>query len=137
VIQKVLLCRETLRRLFALVGEGENPEALYELLDPNVVFIVPPNFVDAGRHVGHDAVRRYFRRWVGTWESWHVHPESLIDTGDDQVVVDAYERARGKGSGVEVETRLGQLWIFRDGLVVRWENFASLAEALEAAGLSE
>ena len=128
---------ETLRQLFALVGEGENPEALYELLDPNVEFIISTSALDAGRYVGHAGVRRYFRGWAGTWESWHLHPESLIDAGDDRVVVDLYERGRGKGSGVEVDNRLGQVWTFRDGLVVRWETYSTLAQALEAAGLSE
>ena len=128
---------EALRRLFALVGEGGNPEALYELLDPSIEFTMPPENVDGGRYVGHAGVRRYFRRWAGTWESWHFHPESLIDVGDDRVVVALYERGRGKGSGVEVENRIGQVWTFRDGLVVRWENYRTLSEALEAAELSE
>jgi ketosteroid isomerase-like protein len=128
---------EALRRLFALVGEGGNPEALYELLDPSVELIIPPSDIDAGRYAGHAGVRRYFRRWAGTWESWHFHPESLVDAGDDRVVVGLYQRARGKGSGVEVENRPGQVWTFRDGLVVRWENYSTLAEALAAAGLSE
>ncbi|MDX6588335.1 MAG: hypothetical protein QOI31_2808 [Solirubrobacterales bacterium] len=128
---------ETLRQLFALVGEGENPEALYELLDPSVEFIVAPSDIDAGCYIGHAGVRRYFRRWAGTWESWHFHLESLTDAGDDRIVVGLYQRARGKGSGVDVDARLGQVWTFRDGLVVRWENFSTLADALEAAGLSE
>jgi hypothetical protein len=29
------------------------------------------------------------------------------------------------------------LWTLRDGNLVRWEGFASEAEALEAAGMSE
>jgi ketosteroid isomerase-like protein len=128
---------ETLRQLFALVGEGENPEALYELLDPNIELIISTSALDAGRYVGHAAVRRYFRGYVGTWESWHLHPESLIDAGDDRVVVGLYERGRGKGSGVEVDNRVGQVWTFRDGLVVRWETYSTLAQALEATGLSE
>ena len=128
---------EALRRLFVLVGEGENPEALYELLDPSVEFIIPPERVDGGRYVGHAGVRRFFRSWAGTWENWHLHPESLIDVGDGRVVVAMYERGRGKGSGAEVENRSSHVWTFRDGLVVRWEIYGTLAEALEAAGLSE
>ena len=128
---------ETLRRLFALVGEGENPEALYELLDPNVEFIIATGALDAGRYVGHAGVRGYFRGWAGTWENWHLHPESLIDAGDDRVVVGLYERGRGKGSGVEVDNRVGQVWTFRDGLVVRWETYSTLAQALKAAGLKK
>jgi ketosteroid isomerase-like protein len=129
---------EALRRLYALVGEGgENPEALYELLDPSVEFVTVSDDLEAGRYVGHAGVREYFRKWAGTWESWHFHPERLIDAGDGRVVVGLYQRVRGKGSGVEVENRPAQVWTFRDGLVVRWENFATLADALEAVDLSE
>jgi hypothetical protein len=38
---------------FALVGEGEKPEALYELLDPSVEFIAGAGDIQAGRYVGH------------------------------------------------------------------------------------
>ena len=128
---------ETLRRLFGLVGDGDNPEALYELLDPDVEFVMPAWDINGGLYVGHAGVREFFRRWAGTWESWHFHPERLIDVGDGRVVVDLFSRGRGKGSGVEVENRPGQVWTFRNGLVVRWENYSTLAEALKAAGLAE
>jgi ketosteroid isomerase-like protein len=123
---------ERIRRLFELVGDGENPEALYELLDPAVEMTVAATDLDAGTYVGHAGVRRYFRRWAGTWEGWHFEPVQLVDDGD-RVIVDLYQRGRGKGSGAEVENRPGQIWTFRDGLVVRWDNFTSFAEALDAA----
>jgi len=126
---------EALRRLFDLVGDGGNPEALYELLDSDVEMTISSEDLEGGRYVGHAGVREFFRRWAGTWETWHLHPERIIDGGQGQVVVGLHERGLGKGSGVEVEKRTGQVWTFRDGLVVRWENFNSLADALEAVGL--
>jgi len=128
---------EALRRLFSLVGDGDNAEALYELLHPDVEMIVPEVDLEGGTYVGHDGVRSYFRRWAGTWEAWHFHPEQIVDAGEDRVVVGLYQRSRGKRSGVEVENRQGQLWTFRDGLVVRWESFGTFQEALEAVGLRE
>jgi ketosteroid isomerase-like protein len=124
---------EALRHLFELVGDGENPEVLYELLDPDVEFVLTDADLNAGPHRGHDGVRRYFRSWAGTWSEWHFRPERLVAVGDNQVAVDLHQRGRGRASGVEVKSRLGQLWTFRDGLVVRWENFRTFEEALSAA----
>jgi ketosteroid isomerase-like protein len=36
-----------------------------------------------------------------------------------------------------LDMRIGQLWTFRDGKVVRYEAFDSWKQALEAAGLRE
>ena len=45
--------------------------------------------------------------------------------------------ARGKESGVTVNERIGHIWTFRAGRVVKLEAYAHAADALEAAGLSE
>jgi ketosteroid isomerase-like protein len=124
---------EALRRLFELVGGGENPEALYELLDADVEFVIPAADIEGGEYRGHDAVRAYFRRWAGTWETWHFRPERIEALDEHRVAVDLRQVGRGKVSGVEVENRPGQLWTFRDGVVVRWENFDSYEDALAAA----
>lgn len=44
---------------------------------------------------------------------------------------------RAKGSGVETDIQTGGLFEFRDGRIVRWEDFGSKSKALEAAGVSE
>jgi hypothetical protein len=45
--------------------------------------------------------------------------------------------ARGQGSGVDVELRVGIMWTIRDGKTVRIDYFSSPDEALRAAGLKE
>jgi ketosteroid isomerase-like protein len=40
---------------------------------------------------------------------------------------------RGRGSGAEVEIRIGHLWTLRDGLLVRGEGYGDRAEALVAS----
>ena len=44
---------------------------------------------------------------------------------------------RARGSGIETSIETGGLYEFRDGKIVRWEDFGSKDEALEAVGLSE
>ena len=44
--------------------------------------------------------------------------EEFIDAGD-RVLVTAHHRGRGRGSGIEVDTRLYSVYTLRDGKVVR------------------
>jgi len=128
---------ELLRAMLERVGRhSENPEALYELLAPDVVMDTSQmELPDSGVYVGHDGVREFWRRWLGPWEEWEFVPEEFIDAGD-KVVVAMHMRGRGKGSGVWVEQRHGQVWAFRDGKVVRHDLYPDLDQALRAAGVT-
>jgi ketosteroid isomerase-like protein len=44
---------------------------------------------------------------------------------------------RGKSSGVPVDSSLGMVFDFRDGLISRIRGYLDHGEALEAAGLSD
>ena len=53
------------------------------------------------------------------------------------MVVRGYFRGRGRGSGVEVDSRFYEIYTLRDGKIVRVDEFAERSEALKAAGLSK
>ena len=57
--------------------------------------------------------------------------------GDDRVLAILREVARGRTSGVEVESRWGYVITLRDGRLARVEAYRDPARALEAAGLGE
>jgi ketosteroid isomerase-like protein len=63
-------------------------------------------------------------------------PEEFADMGD-RVVVTVRFRARGRGSGTPVDARLYDVFTLRDGKIVRMDQFAERAEALEAVGPRE
>jgi len=44
---------------------------------------------------------------------------------------------RAKGSGIETDIPFGGVFEFRDGKIVRWEDFGSKDRALDAVGLKE
>ena len=44
---------------------------------------------------------------------------------------------RARGSGIETDIPTGGILQFRDGKIVRWEDFGSKDKALEALGLQE
>jgi ketosteroid isomerase-like protein len=53
------------------------------------------------------------------------------------VVAIVSQRGRSKATGIPVDMRFAQVWSLRDGLAFRMQMYASVEEALEAAGLSE
>ena len=78
----------------------------------------------------------FMGRLSEAWEEVRWEPEQYLDAGD-QVVVLIQMRARGRGSGAEVETPMAHLCTMRDGKLVRHETFFDRDDALAAAGLGE
>jgi ketosteroid isomerase-like protein len=85
---------------------------------------------------GHQEMARWFRGWDKVWERiWLSPPEPLREAGD-LVVVRWTVRARGKGSGVDVEQDFYGNATFRDAKVACFECYSTESDALEAAGLT-
>jgi uncharacterized protein len=80
---------------------------------------------------GHDEFAAGFAEWFEAFEAFSADPEGFMVDGD-RVLVPVIQRARGKGSGVEVEQRFYQLFGLRDGKVIRFEEYADEAVALKA-----
>jgi ketosteroid isomerase-like protein len=116
----------------------QSAEAFWALLDEHVVWDLRDRpILDLDEvYVGRDAVITASRRYWGTWQSYELDTEEIIDAGSS-VVLTVYERGRGRGSGVPFEEKWVQVWHFSRGRIVRWEHFPDRASALEAVGLSE
>jgi ketosteroid isomerase-like protein len=89
-----------------------------------------------GRFYGLDSIRDNIDHWESAWEDFEVTAEEFLD-GGDRVVVAARHRGRGRESGVTVDARFYEVYTLRDGKIIRADEYAERAEALEAAGLSE
>jgi ketosteroid isomerase-like protein len=85
---------------------------------------------------GHDALRRYFDRWMEPWDEFQVGPTEFRHS-DDSVLNGVAMKGRGRGSGVETTKEYWQVWRFREGRAARWEEYDDRAEALGAVGLSD
>ena len=116
-------------------------DAVFALLDTDIEWFGQPDISASGEpgsglSRGHDGVRRSLARWVGEWDDFSFELRQLIDFGDD-VLVEGWQRGRGKTSGVEVSEEIFSVWTIRAGQAVRQRMFRDRAEALEAARLSE
>jgi ketosteroid isomerase-like protein len=85
---------------------------------------------------GSEEVRAIWERWLGDWDVSETIAEGFIDAGD-HVVVTVHERARGRGSGIEIEGRYYNVLTVSNGRIVRKVEFTDRSEALEAVGLRE
>ena len=81
-----------------------------------------------------NAVRNNFEDWQSAWEELEVTVEEIIDAGD-RVVHTAHYRGCGRGSGIEVEARYYEVYILREGRIIRVDEYTERIDALEAAGL--
>jgi uncharacterized protein len=82
---------------------------------------------------GHDELAAGFRDWFDAFEEFTIEPEDFISDGD-RVLVPMRQRARGKGSGLEIDQRFYQLFTLRDGMVFRFEEYSEEADAQKALG---
>jgi ketosteroid isomerase-like protein len=122
---------EIARGVLDACARGDVVEALVHA-DPKIVW----NPTQEGQVQGITAVRATMERWEDSFEDLEVAYEETIDLGD-RVLVETYVSGRGRGSGVEVNSRTYMLWTFQGTKVSRMDEFAERAEALEAAGLRE
>ncbi len=125
---------EIVRAVYERWSEGDFSTA--DLFDPHVVFVLRPEFPDAGAYLGAQAVATYMRGFLEPWRHLTIEAEEVIAAGDS-VLVGVRQHGVGSTSGVPTEFRYFHLWSFRGPKVIRLESFRERAEALEAAGLSE
>jgi ketosteroid isomerase-like protein len=85
---------------------------------------------------GKEGWSRFSESWREAWEDITVRVERIEDL-DDRIVALLTFDGKGRGSGVEVSVRVGQLATVAEGQVSKLVSFPDWDDALEAAGLSE
>ena len=128
---------EIVRRATEAMLSGDAVTAL-DALDPDVEWHGTVGGIDEGRIAhGRDEVAQAFADYFEVWERIELRADDFIDAGDDEVVVFFHEVAKGKESGVVVETDTGTVNTVRDGRIARVRGYMERSQALEAAGLSD
>ena len=127
---------EIIRRAFEALNSG-GTEPFLDFVHPEFEATTPPHLgAEPGTFRGHDGVRRYFDSFSESMDDIRLEADTFHDFAD-RVVVEMTLKARGKSTGIEVGQPLVQVWEIRDGKVFRLKNFATMDEAVEAAGLTD
>jgi ketosteroid isomerase-like protein len=85
---------------------------------------------------GHEGFRRWYADTFEVFENLRMETNEVRDLGD-RVLLLGNLKARGRESGVKIESPTGWIYTFRSGKILKADGFLSHAETLDAAGLSE
>ena len=127
---------ETVRRLYETGAIDRQPDVLREVLDPDAVWVNPPEAVDPGTRRGAAEVVAAIENLTHSFETIEHRVHEVFDAGD-AVVASVTFCVRGRDSGAELTQDEAHAWTFRDGRVISLEWCRDLRAALEAVGLSQ
>ena len=125
--------RATVQGMYNAFGRGDIATVL-AALDPEVEWWEAENFIyaDGNPYVGPQAVLQgVFARIGAEWEGFSVSPKEVLDAGDT-VVGRGYYSGKFRGTGRDVRAQFAHLFEFRDGKVVKFQQYTDTAQFRDA-----
>ena len=117
--------------------EQQDLSRLIELTHPEVEWhAFFAQLGEGGVYNGHDGMRRYIKDLGDAAEFLRTQIDDTLAVGDVVLIVGRL-RYRGKGSGVETESRAGWVIRFREARAVYMRAFLDPEQALLTFGISE
>jgi ketosteroid isomerase-like protein len=125
---------ELVRRVYVAWQEGDLEELML-LVDREVAWSPALRFLEAERPaVGHEGVRRWFRRIRITYRSLRAVPETFEDHGSRVLVLGRLVGASRLEEG-DLDVRVSWVWTVRAGRVVEMKAFLEERSAREELAL--
>jgi len=126
---------ELVRRAVEELNSGERSRARIRAVWHRDAEFLPRRSAIEGGYRGIEGFERWIADTDETFQTFQQHYE-LIDLGE-RVVAWGNVHVRARGSGIETDIQAGAVLEFRDGKIVRWEDFGSKEKALKAVGRAE
>jgi ketosteroid isomerase-like protein len=121
---------------FAAFSRGD-AETVLGFMDAEIEVHTAMELLNAGTYRGHDGYLKWLGQWLEAWEDFEMELEEIEPVGEHHVVALAHQTARGKGSGVPVELRVGWMLEIRDRRGVRLHLYPDLDQARAEAERGE
>ena len=127
---------DLVRRAWEAWERGDVATALASMSPDMVTYAASPlPFPDP--YPGPDGLLRLLNDWAEGFDEVAVTAQTFIDAGEDKVVVEVRQAARGAASGAPVEIALWYVFTVRARKAIRADVFVDEAQAFEAAELRE
>lgn len=128
---------EVVRRGLELFNQGKF-DAVLDLFDPEIELTPGIAPLLGGETLrGREAVRRFWQEDLPqALDEFHIEPQRFEDFGEVVLVEQRY-RARGPGSGMDIEQTFATVYTFEAGRIRGIHDYLSRQAAVEAVGLSK
>jgi ketosteroid isomerase-like protein len=128
---------EITRRAFEAFNGGDLDLLASEFWDEQIEWQTSREDPDAATHRGHEGVRRYVDQWCDSFDGLRADIDESVAAGEDRVFLWVHWTGRGRGSGIDTEWWLAIVYTYRNGRILRAEEYFDRTEGREAAGLPE
>ena len=125
---------EVVREVYAALNRNDI-SSMVKAFAPHIEWTEPDDFPGGGTRHGIAAVKSLLSRARGNWAEGMCVPEEFLVCGDHVIALD-YVHVRLKDETKWREARLGAVYTFRDGKVVRVRIFGERHQALAWVGIT-
>jgi ketosteroid isomerase-like protein len=123
---------EVLRRTYEALARRDLV-VLDELADPNFEMDLTERVLNPATYHGAEGLLRFLGEVDELWASMDIDVERVIERGDEVLAV-LLVTLTGRGSGVEMESRIAQRWTLRDGKLLRMKLYGDADAAVAQFG---
>jgi ketosteroid isomerase-like protein len=107
-------------------------EALARIMHPDVELHAGRDLPNRGTFHGHEGFLQWNATWDEAWEEFTIEATAIEALGDEHILADVRQTARGAGSGIGVEMDVHWAFEVKDGQVTRMHLYLTREEALDA-----
>jgi ketosteroid isomerase-like protein len=105
-------------------------------LHPQIEWLEAESFIyaDGNPYIGPNAVLEGVFTRIGTeWDNFTVSPKEILDAGET-IVGHGYYSGTYKKTGKQVRAQFAHLFTFRDGKIVKFQQYTDTAQFSQAVG---